>query len=203
LIKEGIDTREKILQVAREEFGKLGLAGARVDRIAQKARVNKAMIYYHFRSKEKLYRAVIDSHMEKIGAFLERSLAEDPDVEVFIAKLAAFYNGIALDRPGFLPIILREIASGGEYVKEALTRIVVGRGLGRKLEKLIEHGIKTGQYRKIDTKQAIVSFWGMNMFYILLAPVINSVWEIADEKRFRDIRPSHVVDLFLYGIKAR
>jgi TetR/AcrR family transcriptional regulator len=48
-------TREKILASARKEFSEKGLNGARVDRIAGASGVNKAMIYYHFGSKEALY----------------------------------------------------------------------------------------------------------------------------------------------------
>ena len=70
--KNGLDknTAARILEVARDEFAKYGFDGARVDRIASRAKINKAMIYYHYRSKEKLYHAVIQSHLNRIGSFL-------------------------------------------------------------------------------------------------------------------------------------
>ena len=58
------DTRQQILDTAKKEFAQHGLEGARVDIIAAHAKINKAMIYYHFQSKENLYQAVIDSHVE-------------------------------------------------------------------------------------------------------------------------------------------
>lgn len=200
---ETMDTREKILKAAREEFSKSGLDGARVDRIARRARVNKAMIYYHFRSKEKLYQAVIDNHMEKVGAFLEKAIGEETNIESFVNKMAVFYNGMIAENPEFVPLVLREIALGAGRMKEALTRIVVGKGFGKKLEKMIAEGVASGQLRDVNIKQTIVSFWGMNMFYLIMAPVVHSVWEIEDEKSFRENRPKEVVDLFLHGLKAR
>ena len=70
-----METRDKILDTARDEFAQSGLDGARVDRIAERAGVNKAMIYYHFKSKEDLYQVVIEQHFEEIGRFVERAMA--------------------------------------------------------------------------------------------------------------------------------
>jgi AcrR family transcriptional regulator len=59
-------TREDILLVATEEFANHGLAGARVDAIAEKTRTSKRMIYYYFGSKEGLYLAVLERSYRKI-----------------------------------------------------------------------------------------------------------------------------------------
>jgi AcrR family transcriptional regulator len=56
--------RDRIFQQALKEFSKNGYAGARVDRIAKRARVNKQLIYYYFESKENLFRVVIESVWE-------------------------------------------------------------------------------------------------------------------------------------------
>lgn len=60
------DSRALIHAAAREEFGRRGFAGARVERIAARAGVNKQLIFYYFRSKEGLFRAVVDSAVEGI-----------------------------------------------------------------------------------------------------------------------------------------
>ncbi len=198
-----MDTREKILDTARDEFAKLGLDGARVDRIAERAGVNKAMLYYHFKSKENLYQAVIEQHFEAVGRFVERAITEEADPEKFILKLSAFYNTLTLDRPTLFPIILREMAHGGERIRAALTRIMGERGLIVRLKKIIDDGIARGEFRDLDSRQVILSFVGMNLFYLILAPVMNSVWEINDEKAFREKRPKEIVDLFLFGLKKR
>jgi TetR/AcrR family transcriptional regulator len=62
------DTRRLVLGVARSEFALKGLAGARVDEIADKAGVNKQAIYYHFGNKDDLFRATLDSCYEDILA---------------------------------------------------------------------------------------------------------------------------------------
>lgn len=198
-----MNTHEIILRVAGAEFAEHGLAGARVDRIAMRANINKAMIYYHFRSKDQLYQAVIENHVQSIGQFLEGAFTEESGLETFLFKLARFYNSIASERSTFVPILLREIASGGERFRVALSNVIVEKGLSRKFQKIIDDGAAKGELRKVDSKQAIISFIGMNIFYIMVAPMINQVWEIHDERAFRENRPQEVVDLFLYGLKAR
>jgi AcrR family transcriptional regulator len=197
-----METRDKILDTARDEFAQSGLDGARVDRIAERAGVNKAMIYYHFKSKEDLYQVVIEQHFEEIGRFVERAMSEEADPEKFILKLSNFYNSITQERPTLFPIILREMAQGGERIKAALTRIMGERGLIIRLKKIIDDGIARGDFRNLDSRQVILSFVGMNLFYLILAPVMNTVWEIDNEKAFREKRPKEIVDLFLHGLKA-
>jgi AcrR family transcriptional regulator len=196
------DSAGKILTAARAEFAEYGFAGARVDRIAQRSGVNKAMIYYHFRSKEKLYQEIIDRHLERAGQFIESHISDFIDIEDFLYQLAVLYDSMFETLDDIRPIFLRELASGGERIKAAFDKFIAGRGLIKKLKAVIERGRKAGDFRQVDSRQAIISFIGMNIFYLLMAPVLNPVWEIKDEKKFRKKRRKEVVDLFLHGLKA-
>jgi TetR/AcrR family transcriptional regulator len=198
-----LDTKGKILAAARSEFAEYGLAGARVDRIARRGVVNKAMIYYHFRSKDKLYQAVIDEHLSVIAEFLEKNLVPEAPLEETFLKISEFMNSLFISRKNFMPIMLREIADGGDRIKTALARLISEKGIAARIKKMIDVGIKKGQFRKIDSKQAMISFLGMNIFYLILSPVINVVWEIKDEKKFRKARPKAVADLFLNGLRIK
>jgi TetR/AcrR family transcriptional regulator len=198
-----LETREKILQIARKEFAENGLAGARVDKIAENAGVNKAMIYYHFRSKENLYQAVIDEHLEQVSSFLQKTAVEAQNHEDLFLKMSEFLHSLFASREDFVPIMLREAAAGGERIKSALTRLISDKGIILKVRNLIDAGIEDGLFRQIDSKQALISFLGMNLFYLMLAPAINAVWEIDDVQEFKKKRPQEVVDLFLHGLKKK
>src|SRR5918999_6170112 len=68
---------DRILAAAALEFAARGYAGARVDRIARRARVNKAMLYYHFHSKQGLYRALLRDTFTRAGDRLRAIAASD------------------------------------------------------------------------------------------------------------------------------
>ena len=107
---------DRILGAAALEFAERGFAGARVDRIARRAKVNKAMLYYHFKSKDRLYRTLLRRMFtlaaERLNtiARLDRPPAEK--VDRMIAAIAAF-----IDEHAFFPaIMLREVAEGGAHL---------------------------------------------------------------------------------------
>src|ERR1700689_4771147 len=60
-------TRTRILDAATQEFGANGLAGARTERIAETAGVNKALLYYYFRNKNDLYAAALEAVAERVS----------------------------------------------------------------------------------------------------------------------------------------
>src|SRR6478736_7590694 len=107
---------DQILDAAALEFSERGYAGARVDRIARRARVNKAMLYYHFGSKQALYRTLLRNTFGAIASQLQR-IAELPlpparKLDAAVAALAAF-----IDAHAFFPsIMLREVAEGGSHL---------------------------------------------------------------------------------------
>ena len=110
------DTRTRILAAARDEFGAHGFAATSVDRIARRARVNKAMIYYHFSSKRALYACILQGLFAPIT---ERLRAVTTDQVPPGQKLDNLIDALvrAVDQSThFLPIFLREIADGGAHL---------------------------------------------------------------------------------------
>jgi AcrR family transcriptional regulator len=190
-----------ILEAAIEEFSQYGLAGARIERIAERARVNKAMIYYHFRSKELLYQTIIERHLDKLRHFFKERMVWLDDPEDLFRNLAEFYNSQFVN-PVFIPILLREIASGGERIINTFAEFMA-EGPMHKLRSFIEGSIEQGSFRKIDSRQTIASFIGMNLFYLIMSPLINKILEIGNEKDFKENRSEAIVDLFFNGVRKK
>jgi AcrR family transcriptional regulator len=140
------DSREQVLRAAASEFAARGYDAARVDRIAAKARVNKAMIYYHFGSKLELYVEVLRDMFRAVGS-RARGLADslDPPDQKLDSWVAMIVEE-ASARPWFPPIMLRELASGVPHFDEetlGLMSLVVGAW-----GDIVAAGQKSGAFRR-------------------------------------------------------
>jgi len=109
-------TRRRILAAACNEFGAHGFAATTVDRIARRARVNKAMIYYHFPSKRALYACIIRDVFAPIAERLRAATAEDAPLDRKLARVIDTLVRSVDESTFFLPIFLREIADGAEHL---------------------------------------------------------------------------------------
>ncbi len=89
MVRDSAETRDRLLAAARSEFTAHGLEGARVDRIAAAAGVNKQRIYGHFGSKEKLFEAVIGAAMDEHVAAL--GLPTDDPAE-YVGRIFDFHR---------------------------------------------------------------------------------------------------------------
>ncbi len=111
-------TEEKIIRSALVEFAEYGFDGARIDRIARRAKVNKAMIYYHFRGKEKLYEKIIRDTAEGIRKHIDANMKKEiSSVEDLLEILGIFIEYLHNLDIDFFRIVMREISCGGKYFK--------------------------------------------------------------------------------------
>ena len=196
-------TRQKILDAARSEFAAYGKAGARVDRIARQAGINKAMIYYHFQSKENLYMAVIREFYLAMREMAKRKIDESVSFETFLVVMAEGYAAMFDRIAAFKPILLRELAAPNPVVMEEIAKSFRDAGIPQQVQLRVDAGVESGDLRQMDFRQAFISFLTMNVGYYFMAPVIDRVLGITDTPAFVKERTGVVVDIFLNGIKTR
>ena len=145
---ESEGTRARLVAAAAAEFAAHGFAGANVDRIARAARVNKAMIYYHFHSKAALYREILGDMFRAVCARVrvvaDAEIAPEEKIRGFIEAIAAE----AQARPHFPPMWFREIAEGGRHVDDAtLGDIAAIVGM---LTEIIREGVDSRRFQPVN-----------------------------------------------------
>jgi TetR/AcrR family transcriptional regulator len=160
---------DAILAAAALEFAERGFGGARVDRIARRAKVNKAMLYYHFKSKERLYRALL-RQMFGLAAARLQAIAAGPGrpaqkIDLAVAGIAAF-----LQEHTFFPaIMLREVAEGGAHLDRDTLKALAA--VPRTVAGMVEQGVAAGEFRPIDPFFAYFSMLAPIVFYFAGAPI--------------------------------
>jgi len=163
------DTRARLLAAAAAEFAARGFDGANVDRIARAARVNKAMIYYHFRNKAALYAEIFQGF---IRAALDRirQVADGPADPA--DKIRAFIRALveeAAARPHFPPMWLREVAGGGRHLDRGTIDLVaqIPATLGR----IVAEGQARGRFRPVHPLLLHFSIVGPLVLFFVSQPV--------------------------------
>jgi AcrR family transcriptional regulator len=197
------DTRGRILDAALAEFAEYGFAGARVDRIARQAGINKAMIYYHFNSKDRLYESAIEEYVSGFIGELSGKMSAGGDIESVLGFMADTYRHVLGSDPYARQILLRELADPRGKILGRIASVVRDSGVPATLAAILREGTEAKGFRPVDIRQALASFVLMNVGYFLLAPVVNEVLALEDTENFASQRRAAVVDLFLNGVRAR
>lgn len=167
-------TRAAILKAAIEEFANEGVAGARTEAIARAARVNKALLYYYFKDKETLYGAVLDQVFSGLAERMHEVMNQPlPPREKILAYAGAHFDYIAAS-PIYPKLVQREMMRAGRSGSPHIRRLVDKflRPVEQKLAETILQGITSGEFRKVDPLQFLLSMVAMNVFYFGSAPVI-------------------------------
>jgi TetR/AcrR family transcriptional regulator len=143
-----VDSKERILAAAAREFAAHGYAGANVDRIARAARLNKAMIYYHFAGKAALYHDILNDMFAAVQRRVAAVAASADPPDAKIRRYVEAIAGEAEARPHFPPIWLRELAEGGRHIDQATRRHV--RGVLAALQAILDDGARAGAFRRVN-----------------------------------------------------
>lgn len=104
-------TRKNILDVATEEFATLGYSGLSMNKLAEKLKINKAMIYYYFKDKRNLYDEVISSIIELNEEEKKEILNSSLEAKEKFKRYIKLYTKTINNNPNIIPLTLREMAN--------------------------------------------------------------------------------------------
>ncbi len=190
------DRRQQILEVATELFARQGYEGTTTRQIAQRARVNEAIIFRHFPSKEELYWAVIENQCQRRGAraSLETRLATGgSDREVLTA-----IGEELLDRDITLSRLLLFSALENHELSNRFFRSYVAQYLDV-LAEYVRRGTEEGRFRAVDPTLAARGFLGMLVYHY-------QIQELFGGKLMRNFDSREVsrtlADIWLTGMEA-
>ncbi len=161
--KKRKESIRRILEAAMSVFSEEGFSGARMDEIAKRAGVNKAMIYYRVGDKKTLYREVIQMLFGDIGNAITGGIPEDSDPE---KKFKYYIKGLTktiAEHPYLPGIMMREMASGGQNLDEYMAKDFI-KILGVP-ERIISEGIEKGVFIKTSPLIVHMMIVGFMMFF--------------------------------------
>lgn len=193
-------TRARILAAAEAVFSEKGLDGARVDEIAQKAGVNKRMLYEYYGSKEGLYGTVLQSVYQRLGdceAFLTAH-PEAPDVSEAIGALVNAYFAFLKENPTYVRMVMWENLYGARHFDS--------QGLGgvrdpvkKAIQTLLRRGKETGVFRPgADEEQVLMTLFACTFnFFSNIHTMSRVMGEDLSQETVISRRAEQITDMLL------
>jgi AcrR family transcriptional regulator len=156
-----------IIEVATHEFSEKGLAGARIDVIAEAMRTSKRMIYYYFGSKEALYIAVLEEAYRRIREIEAGLHLEDLAPEDALRKLVGFTVDYQLANPDFIRLVMNENIHRGEFLAQSKTIQKLNVPAINAVREVYERGVKAGVFRSgLDPVDLHMSISALSFFNV-------------------------------------
>jgi TetR/AcrR family transcriptional regulator len=172
-------TRARILDAATREFSANGLAGARTERIAEAAGVNKALLYYYFRNKEALYAEALDAVAARVSASSMAVLTQECSAGERMLRTALNHFDRIYSQPLFQTLIQQEMIRMRKGEPGAVSPLVerLFKPMGDRMMAVAEEGIRTGELIPVEASQLMYAVFGPNVFYFLSAPLMRLIAE--------------------------
>ncbi len=174
--RNSAETRAAILEAAGRIFAEAGLAGARIDAIAAAAGINKAMLYYYFKSKDGLYRAVLERNVEEFHRLGDEALSSEGSAGSIVLRYVSTHFNFIGARPYYARLFQRLIMAGDRSLERIVKKHFVP--LSGKLVGLIERGVKSGEFRPLDARHTAISLVALTVFYFNAAPMARRIGNI-------------------------
>jgi len=193
---------------AIHEFIEHGYHGARMQNIAERAKVNKALIFYYYTSKDQIYKEVLGRIFKTIFERLNNLSDEPTSVENKVRQIVDVYMSVLIDYPDYIKLMMYELSSGANTVKELNPFGALGMPfspMGGKIYSFFDGKIRAGEMKQVDIIQLIISIVGQIIISFIGLPIIRTAFESNkmdfDIKIFLEKRKDFIVNLVINGIK--
>ena len=196
------DTEKKILNTAIRLFGEKGMDAVSTSEIAKEAGVNKALIFYHYDSKENLYKIAFKKLIQDMVETIHSRINElEPGIGVIEAFVRG-HIGYLQKNEALVRFMVRELLSHDPGKSPILIECIDQMRLIRNdILKAINQARINGEMRSIDPLQTIVNILSLDVFFFLGKPMVALLQPNIDPEEFEAKRVDHVVDLLMNGLR--
>src|SRR5258707_6248853 len=201
--RDPVATQRKLLTAARREFAQSGLAGERLNEMADGAGVKKQLVYHYFGDKDALYLAVLEWVYEEIRT-QERKLNLEglPPEQAIKTLIESSFDHLAA-HPDFIVLLNDENRGGARHVRGSTKLEAMHSPLVSMVSKILKQGVRAGPFRKgINPVHLYISIAGLSYFFFSNTPTLSAIFgkdfSSAAAKR---ARRSHVVDLVMQSLR--
>lgn len=198
---------QQILAAAEQEFLTRGYDGARTTSIAQAAGVTHAMLHYYFRTKEQLFKRIVDEKFKTMSHSMFAIMGDPslPIVERIKGGIEAHFDFVA-QNPLLPRFVINEIISRPERYDVLYKRVgAIIDNVYRGLQSEINRSAERGEIERVDIKMLFISIMSLNIFtflaYSFMEPLMGEL--MVNRERFLAERKAENIETILRRIKKQ
>lgn len=197
------ETENSILKAAKTIFYKKGLAAARMQEIADEANINKAMLHYYFRSKQKLFEAVFLQAFRELAPHLNTIFNSDKPIFEKITDFVDSYISFVTDNPYLPTFIIQEININPQFGKTFFANHITPDPSA--FQKQLDEAVEQGIIKPIDSKQLVLDLISLTAFPFVGKGMVTGILGM-DEAAFRatmEERKKLIPEMIINTIKVQ
>jgi len=197
------NTEQKILDAAQNVFMKKGMDGSRMQEIADEAGINKALLHYYFRTKQKLFEAIFKQLIKKAFPSIKELIFSTIPIEEKIGIFVDKYLDLLIKNPYLPMFILKEINRDPQF----LASVIKGQGANPdEVLKVFEKEMEKGTIRRMDPRHLFINILGLSIFPVAARPLMTEIFfdgNKGDYKKFLRERKDTVKEFILNSIMIK
>ncbi|PLX24056.1 MAG: TetR/AcrR family transcriptional regulator [Marinilabiliales bacterium] len=202
-----MNTEQKILDAAKEVFQQKGMTGARMQEIADKAGINKALLHYYYRTKDKLFEKVFELAFSLFIPKVKEMMISDKPVFEKIEFFVENYLNLLQKHPYIPGFVISELNRNPEILVKIIGKNIQLKenNLLEKLERQISEEVVKGIIKPISAENLLTNVISLCLFPIVAKPILRGVLFENDEKMyeaFLEQRRDFVKEYIINSIKA-
>lgn len=195
------DTEKQILEAAKRIFQTKGMDGARMQEIANEAKINKAMLHYYYRSKQLLFEAVFKTAFSLLAPQINKILNDDSSVEDKIRNFTSSYISFVIKHPYLPNFVIQELNKNPEFLNKLKERKNFPDI--SKFKQQVDDEVKAGILIPISGEQLFVNIISLNIFPFIAKNLVKGLIG-KDETSFENLmneRKTLVAEFIIQSIK--
>ena len=193
------NTESQILEAAKSVFQSKGMDGARMQEIADKASINKAMLHYYYRSKQLLFEAVFKNAFSLLAPQLNAILNDDSSIEDKIKDFTANYISFIIKHPYLPNFVIQELNRNQDFILKIKDNNAFPNL--KKFKKQVAIEVEKGFIRPISAEQLFINILALNIFPFVAKPLIMAFTN-TDDKAYRRLLKERKIDVSNFIINS-
>ncbi|MEQ8705370.1 MAG: TetR/AcrR family transcriptional regulator [Phaeodactylibacter sp.] len=193
-------TEQKILEAAREVFMTKGFAAARMQEIADRAEINKGLLHYYYRSKNKLFRAVFDEAFAKFSAGINQVFEAEIPLFEKIEQFVDRYISLLMQNPEMPGFVISELNQKGEaFAQELLSRQAKPNPLPFIMQ--VQQEVAAGNIQPVNPVGLVMNLLSLCVFPFLARPMFQGMMQI-DQATYDEMMEARKREVAAFVIRS-